>query len=1177
MTQRLNLGREWRPMPFWKAGWTLLLLLALNLPSVALADSEALLDGSAAATRTILESEFKTSTRQTGGLFFLESFFQAQGQPGEEITLEAVLNGQSLGESRLTVRYGGTLQLALAEGGASGSGFPTMQLVVELESSGLIVHGMAFRFPGDSHLVELGLAHETLLIPIAIYKNLRDALEAAESVAAGSRGLDGAFSTSVTGRSAGGCGPDFDNVTSASDCTAAAFSCSSDPLFDAVGITLACAARHFSAEAYAQWIAGLNAIQECVDDAREQEGVENQLLEFSRCLGLAFPPGNVPGFVGCLTLGLYEPFSELLDCSLCSGDCQCGRFGDCPSGQELTIYGRASGLCPGEQVQMRAACSTDHWTHRSSGLIYKAEQNSDFAAFNFPESSPCYAYEPFVGGPDLQTHVAVTLEGVVEMQPGKPETPGVGRECTPPVIEEEIHPTTLIQAGFHCYSDEPCDTGTFPISAYLSNVDPLGNGSFWTVSATLTLTGGPAGPSVPGSPIQLTEYQSTVLNEEAPAGSHFSIRVTPDALGIDCWVVPAGGTVDEAISARVTCIDNNGLANVPWGPANLPRLDFPGEVSDDQIGIPQICFATTSHESSPQVPCSNPYTCPQPLPPLPPVNPCYCDGTTTITEWRCNKVFFPSIPGTGFFTVNGPRLAASSPNVAQPGLPVLSVDLEVADPNGLSKLFVFDGTDLLEIVDLGGASQVSWRHQISAEDLGAGEHLMQYVAFDSGGAPVSGAPGAPNGVYLVATVQPTSTTGPATLEVVYQGSPLAFDDAVWLGSTPEGVAGPTRQLTLVNHGGESLNVGVTVTDSTIEVVRDVTTVAPGAQQGLRLRLTGETGGPVSSYVYLDHDAPDHPVQDPMRFALYGDVVPVGGCAADNAGPAVTLSSHQPGDVVPQGPLDFEASASDESGVANVVFLLDGIEIGQDPTLPYQAPWTAVPGTYSMEARAVDACGNTAFSGPVEILVALSCEAPLDPPSAEIFAPSAGTRRPPGWTAIRAYATSLAGIDSVEFTYRPSGSSVWQSMGVDVEIYDGEWSRGRSWPEGDWEVRATAMDACGNQGESQVLPLDVSYDCSGAAGPPSVEIFAPAEGATRPVGWTAVRADASSSNRVSSVEFFYREDGSSAWLSLGEDTEVNQGEWSRGRSWPAGDWQVKAEAFDFCGSATSDVVSFTVQE
>lgn len=1144
-------------------------MLLLALPETALADPEILLDGSEAATAQILKQEFGHDSRQTGGTFFLENYFTTQGQPGAGLRLEAVLAGQSLGQSELTVRYSSTLVPAASR--LEGS-LPALQMVVQLQKSELLVHGLAVRFSENKDLDELGVSGKDLLIPIGVYEALPEALDVAQAIDAGAKNLDGSFSTLVKGRLTGTCGPEFAGVSSAEACGDAALDCGFESLVDASVVTVTCARRHFNP---AQALGAAQRIPGCLITAAQDDGLARRIETFIACIGSAtLPPAGPPGFAACMSLGLYGPFSRLLDCELCGLDCRCGGFGDCPESQELEIFGRANGLCPGEQVALKAICKGSDWSHESSTMLYKGDQGGAWQPFIFPQSAPCYAHDPVVGGAGYQTRaIAYLLEGKVQMQPGFEPTPEVDRPCTPPLIGEDIDPTTLFRAAFNCYPSGPCpedDTEpptTHPIFAKLKKVDPLNLGRPWTVSAHV---GGQNSTGIPPEGIPLAPNVDKLLIPAAPLGSSFSITATANMPDVECSVNPASGAVSGAVHALVTCVEKQGLTQTPYGIANLPALDFPGEVEDL---VPQICVSEQQSTTQPRL-CPNPFMCLQPLPPLPQV-PCYCDETVVLSTYRCNTDFFPSVLGGGHFTIEGPRLSATSPNVAQPGLPVFTAELDITDTDGLSTLLVFDGSQLLETIDLGAATTFSMVHEISAADLGSGEHRIQYVAFDSGGVPVAAVPGAPSGLYFLVTVEEDSSAGPPTLVVEYQGSTLDFDDGVWLGTTPEGQTGSTKQLTLTNSGGEPLDVEVTVTDPAVEIVQDVTTVAPGHEKPLRLRLTGSTAGTVDSFLYLNHNAPNHPVQEPFRVSLYGDVVPLTGCAADQTGPVVSLTTPEADAVVPQGPVDLLASATDDSGVANVIFLLDGSVLAEDPTLPYQAQWYATPGLYSFQVRAFDSCGNSSLSQPVPVLVTLSCDAPLDPPSVEIFAPAVGTRRPPGWTAIRATADSLAGIDSVEFFYRLTGSSIWQNLGIDVDISNGEWSRGRGWEEGDWQVQAEATDSCGNSAQSPIFPLTVAYDCS-VPSPPSVDIFAPSDGATRPVGWTAIRATATSSNRVSSVEFFYRAAGSSTWQGLGVDSEISNGEWSRGRSWPAGDWQVKAEATDYCTSQMSDIVGFTAQ-
>ncbi len=60
-----------------------------------------------------------------------------------------------------------------------------------------------------------------------------------------------------------------------------------------------------------------------------------------------------------------------------------------------------------------------------------------------------------------------------------------------------------------------------------------------------------------------------------------------------------------------------------------------------------------------------------------------------------------------------------------------------------------------------------------------------------------------------------------------------------------------------------------------------------------------------------------------------------------------------------------ATASDNVGVTQVEFRVDGTLVGTDATAPYAATWNATgatPGSHAIQARAYDAAGNTTNAG-----------------------------------------------------------------------------------------------------------------------------------------------------------------------------------------------------------------------
>ena len=93
---------------------------------------------------------------------------------------------------------------------------------------------------------------------------------------------------------------------------------------------------------------------------------------------------------------------------------------------------------------------------------------------------------------------------------------------------------------------------------------------------------------------------------------------------------------------------------------------------------------------------------------------------------------------------------------------------------------------------------------------------------------------------------------------------------------------------------------------------------------------------------------------------------------DNTPPTVTLTAPLNGATV-SGTTNLTATASDQSGIGGVQFLLDGNPVGaEDTSAPYNLAWnstTVANGTHTLAARARDSAGNTAASTTVTVTVA----------------------------------------------------------------------------------------------------------------------------------------------------------------------------------------------------------------
>jgi hypothetical protein len=92
---------------------------------------------------------------------------------------------------------------------------------------------------------------------------------------------------------------------------------------------------------------------------------------------------------------------------------------------------------------------------------------------------------------------------------------------------------------------------------------------------------------------------------------------------------------------------------------------------------------------------------------------------------------------------------------------------------------------------------------------------------------------------------------------------------------------------------------------------------------------------------------------------------------DTTPPAVTLTSPVNGAAI-TGSYELKADASDDSAVAGVSFMVDGVVVGaEDTTAPYSVLWnsaSATNGAHTIAARARDAAGNQTTSTVVSVTV-----------------------------------------------------------------------------------------------------------------------------------------------------------------------------------------------------------------
>jgi hypothetical protein len=220
-------------------------------------------------------------------------------------------------------------------------------------------------------------------------------------------------------------------------------------------------------------------------------------------------------------------------------------------------------------------------------------------------------------------------------------------------------------------------------------------------------------------------------------------------------------------------------------------------------------------------------------------------------------------------------------------------------------------------------------------------------------------------------------------------------------------------------------------------------------------------GAWDSLTVADVDA-DGTTEIVVNLGLYGIVIFSVEPGPDSNPPVVSLISPPPGAV--SGTVQIEALASDDRGVAEVEFYVDGVLLGADATAPYTWSWstpTASPGAHVLLARARDATGNVGTSPVVPVTV-------LDqsPPSVQVTHPSPGSTVS-GTVTVAVSATDDVGVARVDFYVDATLRSI-----DTVAPYLFAWDTTTS-SNGGHSLYARAYDAAGNSAPSPTVGVVVS--------------------------------------------------------------------------------------------------------
>jgi hypothetical protein len=261
-----------------------------------------------------------------------------------------------------------------------------------------------------------------------------------------------------------------------------------------------------------------------------------------------------------------------------------------------------------------------------------------------------------------------------------------------------------------------------------------------------------------------------------------------------------------------------------------------------------------------------------------------------------------------------------------------------------------------------------------------------------------------------------------------------------------------------------------------------------------------------------------------------------------------------------GTVTIAAAATDNVGVVQVDFFVDGALIGSDTKNVFDVQWdtTGVAnGDHELTASARDAAGNVTGSAPLTVTVVNDSEAP----TVSITGPGDGDDVA-GQILLTASASDDVGVIEVNFL----ANNV--SIGTDTTSpFAITWDT-TSFADDRYDLIARAMDAVGNSTDSEVVRVDIdNSDCGIDRDPPTVAVTAPAPGTVS--GTVTVSANATDDVGVTLVSFF-----ASGQLIETDATSPYSIDWDTTAA-PNGDIAITAEATDGCNTAASSPVTVTV--
>jgi hypothetical protein len=353
---------------------------------------------------------------------------------------------------------------------------------------------------------------------------------------------------------------------------------------------------------------------------------------------------------------------------------------------------------------------------------------------------------------------------------------------------------------------------------------------------------------------------------------------------------------------------------------------------------------------------------------------------------------------TVFNDTTSPSITITSPANGASVSGTISVTANASDNVGVIGVqFSLDGASL-GAEDTSAPYSVSWNTTAASN----GSHTLTAIARDAAGNKTSSSPVTVtvSNDTLAPSVSITSPANGATVSATIEVTADASDNV--------GVAGVQFRLDDAPLGAED-------TSAPYSVSWDTTTANDGAHTltAVVRDTTGNTAASAAVSVTVSNAPPP-----------------------DTTPPSVAITAPAEGATV-SGEIMVSADAADDSGVAGVQFLVDGVAVGaEDTAAPYSIAWdttTAPDGSHMLTAVARDAAGNSTTSASVSVTVSnAGAEVTRFEETAAAFSGTGWTRRGAeiaSFSGGSAGSSNVAG-DSVSFMFTGTAIS-WIGLKCNV--------------------------------------------------------------------------------------------------------------------------------------------------